>query len=408
MRGANPPAPACLDPLEDALLSTRAADGRLAHRLPAGRGRKGATGNGAHRIFSAPPAVGAETAPTPVPRDDRRVATRRTGAPGPLSPAEPSVDLSAGPAGDLVTGAAPLPAEAARSGRSPLAVFRDVCSLAKPRLSSLVLFTTAGGIWLAPGQIGLARGTLTLALTMLSVAAANTLNCYLERHTDAVMRRTRQRPLPSGRLHPDVALRLGIALGVFSVPALALVTNVLTAALSAVAILSYVVVYTPLKRRTPQAVLIGAVPGAIPPLLGWTAVTNSIDAGGLALFAVLFVWQLPHFLAIALYLQEDYRRAGMRVYPVVLGEQRTRREIALYSVVLVPVTLLLTPLGLAGWLYFWCALGLGIALVVWTLNGLGGATNNQWARKLMLVTIGYLGLLFVALALDSTAMWGGS
>lgn len=282
---------------------------------------------------------------------------------------------------------------------------RDLIQLAKPRLSGLVLFTTAGGYWLAPSDVGTKsplHALQVLLFTALAVASANTFNCWIERHTDAVMRRTRMRPLPSGRVDPNVALAFAITLGAISVPALSLVANPLTGALGALAIVSYAAVYTPLKRITPHAVIVGSLPGAIPPLMGWTAVTNSMDPGGLVLFAVLFIWQIPHFLAIALYLQEDYKRAGMRVMPLVYGEPATRKWTVAYAVLLIPVTLLLQPMGLAGWIYSVSAAILGLGFVGFTLTGLRPVEHigNRWSRQLMLVSIAYLGLLFVALALD--------
>jgi heme o synthase len=183
-----------------------------------------------------------------------------------------------------------------------------------------VICTAAGGMWLAPGPRDAVRAVALLLGTTLVVGAANALNNWLERDVDARMRRTRDRPLPAGRLHPRVALALGLGLPAVALPALGWFTNGLTATLAALALFSYVVVYTPLKQRSPLALVVGAVPGAIPPLMGWTAVTGRLDAGGLALFAVLFCWQLPHFLAVSIYLQDDYARGGLRVFALEHGE----------------------------------------------------------------------------------------
>jgi len=282
--------------------------------------------------------------------------------------------------------------------RTPLAVARDVVALAKPRLAALVLCTTAGGLWLAPGhRDGLASSVLLVG-TSLVVAAANALNNFLERDVDALMRRTRDRPLPAGRLDPSVALAMGLLLPSVALPALALFTNGLTASLAALALFTYVVVYTPLKQKSSLALLVGAVPGAIPPLMGWTAVTGRLDAGGLALFALLFCWQLPHFLAISMYLKEDYARGGLRVFALVHGDRAARSWAAATSLVLIPVSLTLLPLGLAGPVYGVAAALLGGALAGYGLTGLWqrGAAH-RWARNFFLLTLVYLTLLFASL-----------
>jgi len=281
---------------------------------------------------------------------------------------------------------------------SPLATLRDLLQLAKPRLSGLVLLTTTGGMALAPGRIGPARAILTVFSTAAIVGAANALNCYVERDTDALMRRTRDRPLPAGRLDPLVALGGGLLVPVFALPLLALSAGRLTAALALVALVSYVAVYTPMKRRSTLALVVGAVPGAIPPLMGWTAVTGGLDAGGLALFGLLFAWQLPHFLAISVYLKEDYARGGMRVFAVVHGEAATRRWIALTSLALPPAALLPVWLGLAGWGYGATALAASTAFCLFALAGLGPRGESpRYARQVFLATLVYLVVLMVAL-----------
>lgn len=282
--------------------------------------------------------------------------------------------------------------------RPALAVLRDVAELAKPRLAALVLCTTAGGLWLAPGRReGLSAAVLLLG-TALVVGAANALNNFLERDVDGLMRRTRDRPLPSGRLEPWVAVALGLGLPSVALPALALFTNGLTATLAALALFTYVVLYTPMKRRSSLALLVGAVPGAIPPLMGWTAATGRLDAGGLALFALLYCWQLPHFLAISMYLRDDYARGGLKVFSLVHGDPATRVWSAVTSVLLIPVSLLLLPLGLGGPLYTVAAALLGAGLAGYGLTGLWqrGAAQ-RWARNFFLLTLAYLTLLFAAL-----------
>lgn len=287
-----------------------------------------------------------------------------------------------------------------RVAPSPVAWVRDVASLAKPRLSALVVCTAAGGMWLAPGGLGAARAAVLLAGTALVVGAANALNNFLERDLDARMRRTRNRPLPAGRIEPAVALALGLALPAFALPALALALNPLTALLALVALVSYAGVYTPLKQKTTAALFVGAVPGAIPPLMGWTAVTGRVDWGGLALFGILFFWQLPHFLAISVYLKDDYARAGHRVFALVHGERAARAWAAASSLLLVPVTVSLVPLGLAGPAYGAAAAVLGLGLAGWAASDLRlpeGSTRQ--ARNFFLGTLLYLILIFVALFL---------
>ncbi len=283
-----------------------------------------------------------------------------------------------------------------RADASAFQYAKDLLLLAKPRLSGLVVLTTAGGVALAPGKIGAPRAAIAILGTAAVVGAANALNCWLERDVDARMRRTRDRPLPAGRVEPFVALALGVAIPVFALPVLAFVANPLTALLAFVALVVYVAVYTPMKQRSTLALFVGAVPGAIPPLMGWTAVTGRLDAGGLALFALLFAWQLPHFLAISIYLAEDYARGGLRVFALVHGERATRRFIAVAVALLVPTSLALLPLGVAGVSYGVVAATLGVLLLALALSGLG-RTGGRWARNLFLGTLVHLTLLFAAL-----------
>ncbi len=284
------------------------------------------------------------------------------------------------------------------AGSSPLAYARDLLLLAKPRLSGLVVLTSAGGLALAPGEIGAARAVVTILGTAAVVGAANALNNYMERDVDARMRRTRDRPLPAGRVEPIVALALGLMVPAFALPILTLAANPLTALLAFVALATYVGVYTPMKQRTTLALFVGAVPGAIPPLMGWTAVTGRLDPGGLALFTLLFCWQLPHFLAISIYLAEDYARGGLKVFALVHGERATRAWIAVTSIALVPVSLALLPLGVAGKAYGAVAVALGGALAGYAVSGVGRA-GGRWARNLFLATLAYLTLAFTALLL---------
>jgi protoheme IX farnesyltransferase len=283
-----------------------------------------------------------------------------------------------------------------RVAPSPLQYARDLLLLAKPRLSGLVVLTTAGGVALAPGSIGGARAAIAILGTAAVVGAANALNCWLERDVDARMRRTRDRPLPAGRVEPFVALALGLAVPIFALPILALVANPLTALLAFAALVLYVAVYTPMKRRSTLALFVGAIPGAIPPLMGWTAVTGRLDPGGLALFALLFTWQLPHFLAISIYLAEDYARGGLQVFALEHGERATRGWIAASSGLLLVASLALVPLRVAGPAYAVVAGAAGALLLAAAVAGLRRA-GGRWARSFFLGTLLHLTALFAAL-----------
>lgn len=278
---------------------------------------------------------------------------------------------------------------------------KDILSLGKPRLSSLVLATTGVGVWIAPGSMGLTRALLTLIGTSLIVASANAFNCYWEKKTDQLMVRTRNRPLPAGRLEPRAAIYFGSFLLLIALPTLVVAANALTALLGALGFLLYVFAYTPLKFKSTLALQVGAIPGAIPPLMGWTAVTGSIELGGLMLFAILFCWQFTHFLAISLYLKEDYARAGIRAYSVVHGENRTKIMIAMSMVLLIPTTLTLIPLGIANLHYGIAASFLGFLLLGFSLMGFMIPKTGRWARSMFLATVAYLPLLFMALILGA-------
>jgi protoheme IX farnesyltransferase len=283
--------------------------------------------------------------------------------------------------------------------RGLVAVSRDLVALTKPRITTLVLATDAAGAILAPGHAGARIQCLSLVGTALIVGAANTLNMWWERDIDAHMSRTRNRPLPAGRLSADVALGFGLALAIVAVPMLFMV-NVATALLGLAALLSYVVVYTPLKRHTHLALLVGAVPGAIPPLLGWATVTGTIGLGGLLLFGVLFLWQIPHFAAITIFRAEDYGRAGLQVVSVQHGERAARHTVALYAVLLVATTMLFVPFGLAGSYYLSAATVLGAAFLALALRGLRVGPRfdtKRWAKHVFAFSVIYLPALLVAL-----------
>jgi protoheme IX farnesyltransferase len=290
-------------------------------------------------------------------------------------------------------------AEALALSPPPLARVRDVLAVCKPRITGMVVFTAGMGAWLAPGSMGAARATAFLFFTAVLVASANALNSFLEREQDGRMRRTAGRPLPAGRLDPWSALALGVAGAVFAVPALMLVGNAATAALGVTAWISYVAVYTPLKRVTPWALEIGAIPGAIPPLMGWTAAAGAPGAGGWALFSLLFFWQLPHFVAIALYLKDDYGRGGFRVLPAVRGEAAARRRLVAYTALLAVASLACIPL--AGPVYAAVAAVTGSAFMALALAGLSPSAGAVHARRVFLFSLVYLVIVLPVLVLDA-------
>ncbi len=291
----------------------------------------------------------------------------------------------------------------ARKATSNLVSVRDVVALAKPRITLMVLLTSAGGVWLSPAHTS--RLTITLALlgTCLIVAGANALNMYIERDIDGFMKRTKDRPLPAGRMPPRFALWFGVAVSVAAVPILAIGVNGTTALLAILANLLYVLAYTPLKQRSHWALQVGAVPGAIPPLLGWTAATGRVDEGGLVLFAILFFWQIAHFHSIALFRKLEYGRAGLVVLPNVEGDEAARHSIVRHASALVAVSLLLYPLHVAHAIYLASAMVLGAAYVSVCVLGLRKGASMRSARAAFGASLLYLVGLFAAIAVDAVA-----
>jgi heme o synthase len=294
---------------------------------------------------------------------------------------------------------------------------RDILALTKPRITLIVLATCASGMAMAPGHLSWTRAIAALVGTTLIVASANTLNMWWERDLDGLMARTSRRPLPAGRMAPVVALSFGLLLAAVSLPLL-LSVNLVTAGLGLLALVIYVLVYTPLKRHSTLALLVGAVPGAMPPLMGWTSVTGSVTGaglatgpalplavqlGGVALFALLFIWQVPHFIAISFFRAKDYASAGMKVVPVERGEQAAKRQILGYTFLLVGASL--GACGLAGTLYLTAACVLGAVFVALSAYGLRPRAGNRWARGLFAYSIVYLVAILAILIVDRTHVW---
>jgi protoheme IX farnesyltransferase len=280
----------------------------------------------------------------------------------------------------------------------------DYLELTKPRVAVLVLFTVAIGALLATGfGTDPLRLWHTLLGTALVAAGASALNQFLERHSDALMKRTANRPLPSGRLLPAQVLLFGLSLGLGGIVYLAVaLQQVWAPAVAGFTFVSYVLVYTPLKRVTSLNTLVGAIPGALPPVIGWTAARGVLDVDVLALFLILFLWQVPHFLAIAWIYREDYGRAGLCMLPVADRTGLTGRCMVIYCLTLIPVSLIPAALGTAGWVYVGGALVLGIAFLTCAVQFLQMRSLAR-ARRVMRASLLYLPLLLALLLLDGAA-----
>jgi protoheme IX farnesyltransferase len=298
-------------------------------------------------------------------------------------------------AGDIVSGVRQEPAARARTS------IADYVALTKPRLNFLVVATSAAGYYLgAPSAPNLLQMTFAVAGTALVAGGAAVLNQVYERDTDALMRRTRLRPLPDGRVAASDARIFGVAMSAMGVVLLAVRANLLAAVLALLTLVVYLIVYTPMKRRTSLATLVGAVPGALPPLIGWAASHGAISVGGAALFAIVFLWQIPHFMAIAWLYRDDYRKAGFPMLSVVEPEgRRSGRQALLYAIALIPVTLVPALVGVSGMVYGVVALVLGIGLL-WLAVRFAIERTDRTARALFYGSIIYLPLLWIAMIGD--------
>ena len=277
----------------------------------------------------------------------------------------------------------------------------DFVALTKPRMNFLVVATTGVGYFMAGHSSGLALLIHTILGTALTAAGSSVLNQYIERTLDARMPRTSNRPLPAGRIAPIEALGFGILLSLLGIMQLNFFVNGLTATLAAVTLGTYLFLYTPLKQRSTLCTIVGAVPGALPIVMGWTAVRDSLSPEALALFGIMFFWQMPHFLAIAILYKDDYATGGFQMLPVVdqSGLRATGAQIILYAVALIPVSLLPALFRNAGGLYFTAAILLG--LIFAGFGALCAFTRDRaQARQLFLASIAYLPLLLAAMMLD--------
>jgi len=286
------------------------------------------------------------------------------------------------------------------SERRGVALARDLVTLTKPRIISLLLLTTVAPMFVA-GRPTLALVALVLVGGYLMAGGANAVNMYLDRDIDDRMARTRLRPIPAGRMEPRAVLAFGVALATAATALFAWGANVLTAALALGGFYFYVFVYTRwLKRRSPNNIVIGGAAGAFPPLVGWAAVTGHVDLAALYLFLIIFYWTPPHFWALALLKQSDYGRARVPMAPLVWGERETMRNMLAYALILMPVSLLPVAFGALGWIYLASATLLGLALVGGIARMMRAERWTEPAWSLYKFSLLYLALLFAAMAAD--------
>ena len=280
----------------------------------------------------------------------------------------------------------------------------DFVALTKPRLNLLVVATTAGGYFMGAAPEVTALGLLNVTLATALVAGGSAaFNQVMERKVDALMERTRRRPVAEGRLSPRDALIFAGALSLTGLLWLALTTTILASVVALVTLLTYVVLYTPLKLRTSFATVVGAIPGALPPMIGWAAATDTLSREAWVLFAIIFLWQMPHFLAIAWLFKDDYGRAGFPMLPVLEPDGRsTGYQVAAYASALLPVSLVPSMMGLAGMIYFAVALALGLAFLAVSLRFAVSRTRRD-ARVLFFTSIAYLPLVWLVMVLDRQA-----
>jgi protoheme IX farnesyltransferase len=300
---------------------------------------------------------------------------------------------------------------------TPEAQFGDYVQLLKPRVMSLVVFTALVGLLVAPGGVSPMIGFSAILFIALGAGASGALNMWYDADIDVIMKRTRGRPVPSGRVEAGEALSIGIALSVMSVAMLGLATNWLAAALLAFTIFFYAVIYTMwLKRSTPQNIVIGGAAGAFPPLIGWVAVTGSVSLEAVLMFGLIFMWTPPHFWALALFMKSDYHEAKVPMLTVTHGRAETRRQIWIYSLLLAPVALGLALTSIAGPVYLAAAVVLNAiflkhAFAVWRRDeGTAEADSFAAEKRLFRFSLSYLFLHFGALLADAalrlTGVWG--
>lgn len=289
------------------------------------------------------------------------------------------------------------------AAHSQVSLFSDYVALLKPRVMSLVVFTGFAGLVVAPGELHPLRAAAAVFCIALGAGAAAAINMWYDRDIDALMKRTCKRPIPAGRVAPEKALALGTVLSLVSVASMALVANWTAAALLALAIGFYVFVYTVwLKRRTPQNIVIGGAAGAFPPTIGWAAVTGQVSLESTALFLIIFFWTPPHFWALALCRAGDYATAGVPMLPVIAGRAETRRQIMIYTSLLILLSFAPLILGIAGFAYGGAVAVMGAYFLLLAVRVLG-EQGNRSAHRMFRFSILYLFVLFAALIIEKTA-----
>jgi heme o synthase len=294
--------------------------------------------------------------------------------------------------------------------KAPVSRVSDFVALLKPRVMTLVVFSGAVGLFVAPGALHPLLAIVAILCIAVGSGAAGAINMWYERDIDALMSRTANRPIPAGRVAPGDALGFAVILAVFSVGLMGLATNWVAAGLLAAAILFYVFVYTVLlKRRTPQNIVIGGAAGAFPPMIGWAAVTGDVSLVSVALFAIIFLWTPPHFWALALYRSGDYARAGVPMMPVVAGRVSTKRQMLFYTLILLPVSLTPYFLGGAGLVYAVGTTVLGLLFVASAVRVIRepDAAEDKAAKAMFGFSILYLFLVFALLLADMLLGLGG-
>ena len=277
----------------------------------------------------------------------------------------------------------------------------DYFALLKPRVMALVVFTGFAGLAIAPGQIHPLLASVGIFCIALASGAAGAINMWYDRDIDAVMERTRDRPLPKGRVEPAEALTFGVILSVFAVMMMFLATNAVAAGLLGTAVLFYVFVYTVwLKRRTSQNIVIGGAAGAFPPTIGWAAVTGDVGVEAAILFALIFFWTPPHFWALALYRSQDYSAAGVPMLPVVRGAQATKWYILGYTVILMPLALMPCMFGLSSWVFYGAIAGILSGIFIFSALSVLKDETDRSAKRMFRFSIFYLFALFALLVAD--------
>jgi len=287
--------------------------------------------------------------------------------------------------------------------RPPGEVARDYLTLTKPRILILLLITGYAAMWVAAGGFpNVALSAVAMLGLAMSCGAANAINMWFDRDIDAVMNRTRKRPLPTGRLTPAQALGFGVLMGALSFVLLAAAVNLTTALLSLGGLLFYVLIYTMwLKRSSTQNIVIGGAAGAVPPMVGWAAVTGRVDWAAVVMFLIVFMWTPPHFWALALFRNEDYKRANVPMLPVVRGERHTKWQILIYSALMIPTTAALYWTGVVGQVYLWVSTALGATMVVFALLLMRERLPSQkWAVRTFIWSIFWLYLVFLVMVVD--------